>query len=157
MGDTSLGDVRQWLRAHLAPVLPGLSECSVRIKGDVEWRPIVRRINVADGIKQQIEFGFAAAHYLPQLPADHKCRRMHGHSFGVAISTPDSLRLIGRARSLHEKLDHQLLNDIPGLDNPTSENLARWWWDNLSGRPGLIDEIIIQETCTTGCIYRGES
>ena len=30
-------------------------------------------------------FQFEAAHLLPHLPKQHKCRRLHGHSFKVDI------------------------------------------------------------------------
>ena len=64
---------------------------------------------------------------------------------------------IGRAfQPLYEQLDHHYLNEIPGLENPTSEHLARWVWQRL--RPALpeLSQIIVRETCTAGRVYRGE-
>ncbi len=112
------------------------------------------------------EFSFEAAHRLPHVPEDHKCARLHGHSFRVQVHVSGELdpKLgwvidfadIKRAfEPLHGELDHHYLNEVPGLENPTSEILARWIWDRLlSTLPGL-SQIVVQETCTSGCIYRG--
>jgi 6-pyruvoyltetrahydropterin/6-carboxytetrahydropterin synthase len=113
------------------------------------------------------EFTFEAAHRLPLVPPGHKCGRLHGHSFLVALHVRgpvDAQRgwLIDFAdvksafHPLHDRLDHNYLNDIEGLDNPTSENLAKWIWRRL--RPSLpaLAKVVVRETCTSGCIYRGE-
>jgi len=55
-----------------------------------------------------------------------------------------------------QKIDHRYLNDVPGLDNPTSENLARWIWRELKPALPLLAEVVVHETCTSGCRYRGE-
>jgi len=112
------------------------------------------------------EFQIEAAHWLPNVPAGHKCRRLHGHSFLIAVHVcgepgPDTgwvmdFADIKRAfQPLFEQLDHHCLNDIQGLDNPTSENLAIWIWQRL--QPALPDLSMVQvrETCTAGCCYRG--
>jgi len=57
---------------------------------------------------------------------------------------------------LFDQLDHQYLNEIEGLENPTSENLARWIWKRIYAELPELSEIHIKETCTSGCIYRGE-
>lgn len=112
-------------------------------------------------------FQFEAAHLLPQLPPDHKCRRLHGHSFQAEIVVAGECNaqlgwLIDYAdiseafRPLWEQLDHRYLNEIPGLENPTSENVARWIWDRLKPRLPLLTEVIVAETCTARCVYRGE-
>jgi 6-pyruvoyltetrahydropterin/6-carboxytetrahydropterin synthase len=112
------------------------------------------------------EFTFEAAHRLPNVPPDHKCARLHGHSFRVAVHVSGGLDPergwvrdfadLGAAWApLHSALDHRYLNDVPGLENPTSEILAKWIWDRLApALPGL-SRIVVQETCTTGCIYEG--
>lgn len=112
------------------------------------------------------EFTFEAAHLLPNVPAGHKCARLHGHSFRVRVTVRgeadertgwvmDFGDLSAVWRPLHEALDHRYLNDIEGLENPTSEALAVWIWDRLlPSLPGLA-AIEVRETCTTGCVYRG--
>jgi len=112
-------------------------------------------------------FGFEAAHYLPNVPATHKCRRMHGHSFRVEVyvSGPvdpatgwvmDFADLKAFLDPLEDRLDHRVLNDIEGLENPTSENLARWIWGELKPNLPGLSQLVVRETCTAGCIYRGE-
>ena len=114
------------------------------------------------------EFTFEAAHRLPNVPPGHKCARLHGHSFRVEIHVRGEIGAetgwlmdfsdIGAAvRPLLERLDHYYLNDIEGLENPTSENLAVWIWQRLlPALPGLA-AVVVRETCSTGCIYRGEN
>ncbi|MEE4293586.1 MAG: 6-carboxytetrahydropterin synthase QueD [Xanthomonadales bacterium] len=111
-------------------------------------------------------FQVEAAHFLPNVPADHKCRRMHGHSFRIEVhvSGPvgdesgwvmDFADLKRAFQPLFDQLDHHCLNDIEGLENPTSENLARWVWQRLQpALPGL-SKVIVQETCNAGCVFRG--
>ncbi|MDF1504129.1 6-carboxytetrahydropterin synthase QueD [Roseisolibacter sp. H3M3-2] len=113
------------------------------------------------------EFTFEAAHRLPHVPEGHKCARLHGHSFRVAVHVRgpldptlgwvmDFADLKAAWRPLDDALDHRYLNDIPGLENPTSEVLARWIWQRLTPvLPGL-SEVVVRETCTSGCRYRGE-
>jgi len=112
-------------------------------------------------------FYIEAAHSLPHVPEGHKCRRLHGHSFRVEIYVDgevderagwvqDFADLSDAFRPLFEQLDHHHLNEIEGLENPTSENLARWIWPRLKSRLGALSRIVIRETCTAGCVYRGE-
>jgi len=113
------------------------------------------------------DFSFEAAHRLPNVPEGHKCARLHGHSFLVRVTVNgpvgeqtgwvmDFADLKTAFQPLHDRLDHRYLNEILGLENPTSEILARWIWRELRPTlPGLA-EIEVRETCTTGCIYLGE-
>ena len=110
------------------------------------------------------EFGIEAAHFLPNAPEGHKCRRLHGHSFKVGVyvsgdvASPSGWVIdfgnISQAFApLHTILDHTLLNEVDGLSNPTSENISAWIWDRLKPvLPGL-SKVIVHETCTSGCIY----
>jgi 6-pyruvoyltetrahydropterin/6-carboxytetrahydropterin synthase len=112
------------------------------------------------------EFTFEAAHRLPFVPVDHKCHRLHGHSFRVEVHVTgevdpragwilDFSELKAAFKPLHAILDHNYLNEVPGLENPTSENLAAWIWDRLElTLPGL-SHVVVRETCTSGCIYTG--
>lgn len=112
-------------------------------------------------------FSFEAAHRLPNVPPDHKCARLHGHSFHVEIyvSGPIDPHVgwvmdfgdVKKAfKPILDQLDHYYLNDIEGLENPTSESVARWIWKRLKPDLPLLSAVKIRETCTSGCIYRGE-
>ncbi len=112
-------------------------------------------------------FQVEAAHRLPNVPEGHKCARLHGHSFRIEVYIKgplddaqgwvmDFAELRRVFQSVFDQLDHHYLNDIDGLENPTSENLARWIWGQLSAELIGLDKIIVQETCNAGCIYRGD-
>jgi 6-pyruvoyltetrahydropterin/6-carboxytetrahydropterin synthase len=113
------------------------------------------------------EFTFEAAHRLPNVPEGHKCARLHGHSFRIAVHVEgpvgeDSGWVIDFAdikrafTPIYDALDHRYLNEIEGLENPTSEVWARWMWQRLApALPGLA-RIVVRETCTSGCAYRGD-
>lgn len=113
------------------------------------------------------EFTFEAAHRLPNTPEGHKCRRLHGHSFRVELhiaGAPDphtgwirDFSELGELwKPLHATLDHQYLNEIEGLENPTSEVLARWIWRRARAAMPELARVVVRETCTSGCIYEGE-
>ena len=113
------------------------------------------------------EFHFEAAHRLPHVPEGHKCARLHGHSFHVRLRVSgdvgettgwvmDFADLKEHFKPLHDELDRHYLNEIPGLENPTSENIARWIWDRLVSKLPGLSAVEIRETCTSGCVYRGE-
>jgi 6-pyruvoyltetrahydropterin/6-carboxytetrahydropterin synthase len=110
-------------------------------------------------------FQFEAAHLLPRLPESPKCRRLHGHSFkvDVVVAGPcdpelgwliDYAEITAAFRPLWEQLDHRYLNEVEGLENPTSENLADWIWTRLKPRLPLLTEVVVAETCTARCVYR---
>lgn len=112
-------------------------------------------------------FTIEAAHRLPNVPADHKCARLHGHSFRVEVHLSGSPGAVTgwvmdfadiktAFQPLFDQLDHRYLNDIDGLDNPTSERLAEWIWTRLQPvLPGL-SKVVVHETCTSGAIYCGK-
>lgn len=113
------------------------------------------------------EFTFESAHRLPNVPEGHKCARLHGHSFQARIYVNgdvsahegwimDFSDLKAAFKPLYEQLDHNYLNEIEGLENPTSENLAIWIWRHLKPALPLLSKVEIRETCTSGCIYSGE-
>ncbi|MEA2568835.1 MAG: 6-pyruvoyltetrahydropterin/6-carboxytetrahydropterin synthase [Acidobacteriota bacterium] len=112
------------------------------------------------------DFSFEAAHFLPNVPEGHKCRRIHGHSFrgevavrgevdphtGWLIDFADLKRAVD---PIVAELDHYFLNEIAGLDNPTSENLAAWIWARVAPNVPLLARITVEETCTSRCHYFG--
>ena len=111
-------------------------------------------------------FQFEAAHLLPRLPKSHKCRRLHGHSFQVEIVVGgecdarlgwvmDYADISAAFKPLWRRLDHNYLNAIRGLENPTSEILAMWIWRRLKPRLPLLTEIVVAETCMSRCVFRG--
>ncbi|MBE1302437.1 MAG: 6-carboxytetrahydropterin synthase QueD [Alteromonadaceae bacterium] len=113
------------------------------------------------------EFQFEAAHKLPNVPKGHKCARLHGHSFTAKIYVSgkvgnttgwvmDFADLKSIFTPIYKQLDHNYLNDIEGLENPTSENIAIWIWDNLKPRLPILSKVEVKETCTAGCIYSGD-
>ena len=111
-------------------------------------------------------FTLEAAHRLPNVPEGHKCARLHGHSFRIElhVSGPldgrmgwvmDFADLKAAFQPLYEQLDHHYLNDIPGLENPTSERLAEWIWARVKPDLPLLSAVVVHETCTSGCRYEG--
>lgn len=118
-------------------------------------------------VRLQKTLRFEAAHWLPKVPEDHKCRRIHGHGFKIDISIEGDVdpemgwlldfNTIAEAWApLHKQLDHHLLNDIEGLENPTSELLAKWIWDRLKPSLPMLSELTVHETCASRCTYWGE-
>ena len=112
------------------------------------------------------ELRFEAAHRLPKVPAGHKCARLHGHSFKIELAVygpvnPDTGWLIDFGeldrlwQPLHDQLDHNYLNEIEGLENPTSENLARWLWQRMKPVVPELERVIVHETCDARCEYEG--
>jgi len=112
-------------------------------------------------------FTLEAAHRLPYVPPGHKCARLHGHSFRVEIHLQGELGtetgwvmdfsdVKAVFQPLYDQLDHHYLNDIDGLENPTSERLSIWIWDRLKPVLPLLSEVVVHETCTSGCRYQGK-
>ena len=112
-------------------------------------------------------FHFEAAHDLPTFPEGHKCRRLHGHSFrfdvvveGEVAPEKGYLMDYGEIKRVTDpvvrQLDHYYLNQIPGLSNPTSEIIAQWIWNALKPALPQLAAIIVHETCTSTCEYRGD-
>jgi 6-pyruvoyltetrahydropterin/6-carboxytetrahydropterin synthase len=114
------------------------------------------------------EFSFEAAHRLPNAPPANKCSRLHGHSYRVALTVEGEVDpelgwfidyqeiKLAFEPFLEQYLDHYYLNEIEGLANPTSENLAKWIWDRLKSRLSGLKRVSIFETCTSACHYEGK-
>jgi 6-pyruvoyltetrahydropterin/6-carboxytetrahydropterin synthase len=112
------------------------------------------------------EFTFEAAHRLPHVPEGHKCARLHGHSFRLSIFVSgdvgsetgwimDFAEIKSAFKPIYDQLDHYYLNDIEGLENPTSEVLIRWIWERLKPRLPQLSKLVLHETCTSGCVFTG--
>ncbi|MFT3700462.1 MAG: 6-carboxytetrahydropterin synthase QueD [Kofleriaceae bacterium] len=110
-------------------------------------------------------YRFEAAHFLPKVPVGHKCARMHGHSYSIIVTIDGEIDADGwvmdfsaidqHVTPLVKQLDHQTLNEIAGLENPTSELLAVWFWDRIRPTLPLLVEVVVSETESSKCIYRG--
>lgn len=111
-------------------------------------------------------FTFESAHRLPRVPAGHKCGRLHGHSYRceIHITAPvddgagwvlDFSEVTRAMSPIIARLDHHYLNEIDGLDNPTSELLSQWIWTQAAPLLPGLSAVTISETCTSGCVYRG--
>jgi 6-pyruvoyltetrahydropterin/6-carboxytetrahydropterin synthase len=156
-----LGSGRRWTEAQLEASDVGTGGTLLLVDPD-------NGLTYVFGVEIFKEFSFEAAHRLPNVPPGHKCSRLHGHSFQVAVHLAGPVddhtgwvRDFGdiscAMAPLLEVLDHYYLNEIDGLENPTSEVLARWLWERLSvALPGL-SQVVVRETCNSGCVYRGEA
>ena len=107
-------------------------------------------------------FNLEAAHRLPNVPPEHKCARLHGHSFEVTLHVRgpvdphlgwvlDFAEITKAFAPMHELLDHRYLNEVSGLDNPTSENLARFILERVKLPAGKLSAVTVSETCTSSC------
>ena len=112
-------------------------------------------------------FRFEAAHLLPRVPEGHKCRRLHGHSYAVEVAVrgpvnPDTGFLVDfdvleeAWKPVFGALDHHYLNEVPGLDNPTSEHLCKWIWDKMIPLLPQLSKVTVFETTEARCEYEGE-
>jgi 6-pyruvoyltetrahydropterin/6-carboxytetrahydropterin synthase len=124
-----------------------------------EAEPVVRLVKT---------FRFEAAHRLPNMPPDNKCYRLHGHSFEVeliceGVPDPKTGILIDFAevkkifQPCYDMLDHHYLNEVEGLENPTSERLAIWIWQKVKPQLPVLAQVTVRETCTARCEYRGDT
>jgi len=107
-------------------------------------------------------FYLEAAHRLPNVPEGHKCARLHGHSFEVTLHVRgevdpklgwviDFAEIVKAFAPMHELLDHRYLNEVPGLDNPTSENLAKFILERVTLPGAGLSAVTVSETCTSSC------
>ena len=156
MDDVSVEGVRNWIEERLRNDIDMLFDVHVSIIGDGKYQPVRLEADERFGVGPRIAFTFEAAHNLPTLPETHKCRRMHGHSFSVQVGADDLDQLERDLEKLYGELNHSCLNDIPGLQNATSEKLAKWiWgWCRINGPAPTV--VIIAETCTARCQYFGD-
>jgi 6-pyruvoyltetrahydropterin/6-carboxytetrahydropterin synthase len=138
---------------HANESLPGCSRATQRLASTKAFRMEISKT-----------FQIEAAHRLPNVPAGHKCARLHGHSFRIelVIDGPldpalgwvvDFADISAAFAPLRERMDHHYLNEVEGLENPTSENLARYVYDALKPTLPLLHAVVVNETCTSKCRY----
>jgi len=144
-----------WIRARLDRAeIKRISVQSTRNQG-VSW-------SRGGSVHLWRRFHFEAAHQLPHVPPGHPCGRMHGHGFAVILhallpnrSFLDYERLEAQWAPLHEQLHLNCLNELPGLENPTSERLANWLWQRMKPQLPALSWVTVYETATAGCHYDG--
>ncbi len=112
-------------------------------------------------------YSFDSAHLLPKVPCEHKCRRLHGHTYRVTVFVKGEVNPeygwvedFGNISKImkpliDDELDHRYLNDIPGLENPTAENICIWIWNKVKPKLPKLSKVRIEETCTSACEYSG--
>lgn len=137
------------------------AHATVCLRLHAPYNPLLMRVRLSK------TFHFEAAHSLPTFPDGHKCRRLHGHSFrfdvivegdvdpkkGYLIDYGDIKRAV---EPIVKQLDHYYLNEIEGLSNPTAEVLSVWLWNRIAPTLPLLSCVVVHETCTSSCEYRGD-
>jgi len=156
IGDASFDAVAEYIRARIAPAIALPLSVFVGMAGDGRFNAVLKPPDSRFSLTDRVRISFEAAHFLPNLPGAHKCRRLHGHSFVVELAGTRAHALAEVAREVvYDTLDRRNLNDIPGLENPTSEQLALWIWERVQPRAPQLEAVVVAETCTARCIYRG--
>jgi len=113
------------------------------------------------------EFTFDSAHFLPMVPDGHKCRQIHGHTYHLKVFfegpldpilgwVADFADIKAAVGAIVDRVDHKMLNNIEGLENPTCEHLAIWIWDQVIREIPSLKRIELNETPTSGAIYEGK-
>ena len=151
-------NLARWIRARLT--VPGIESVGVQSTSEQG-----ADLDADDRAHIWRRFRFESAHQLPNVPPGHRCGRMHGHGFEVIVHAEQDLAQrdmgvdfdhLGRLWApLHAELDHACLNDLPGLENPTSEHLAAWIWNRLAAVLPELSWVTVYETHTAGCHYDG--
>lgn len=109
-------------------------------------------------------FQIESARFLPHLPKSHPCSRVHGHSFKIVLTLVGGLDpqigwvidyndIQSLVKPIFDELDHKVLNEVPGLENPTSELLAKWIYDRVIAKLPILTKVMVAETPATECSY----
>jgi 6-pyruvoyltetrahydropterin/6-carboxytetrahydropterin synthase len=151
----SLSDIAAWIERRLTPVLPCLQTVRVSIVGDNAFNLVELSADAERDLPRRLRFTFEAAQSLPHLLPDHPCRRLHGHTYRIEVGAGRLEPLQEPLRAIYDALDHYCLNDIPDLNEATSERLCAWIWDRVSRSVPDLEVVIVQETATARCIYHG--
>lgn len=119
---------------------------------------------MSQNFELKTHYQIESARFLPHLPEGHPCKRVHGHSFKIILTLRGALQpQVGWVQDYHEidhimkplldTIDHRLLNEVTGLENPTSELLAKWIYDHVVIKLPLLKLVTVMETSTTECSY----
>ena len=145
-----------WIFDRLKPGLPALERVHVTILGELRFAPRRLLEDARLRLPERVGFSLESAHRLPFAGEGHKCQRLHGHSFRVEVGAGDVARLAEPLRHIYDLLDHHYLNEIEGLENPTSENLAAWIWQTLRADVPDLSVVVVRESPECACVYRGQ-
>ncbi len=145
----------RWLHSQLQQ--PGLTLAQTGVRSHPQQGVELSALGQAVVWRRYV---FQSAHQLPNVPAGHKCGRMHGHGFEVVLHAHmqpgvDADRLDALWAPMQARLDHACLNDIPGLENPTSECMSAWLWQQLQPQLPALLTVTVYETASCGATYDG--
>jgi len=154
--DTTLPALQRWILAQCEPRPDWLDGVRVSIVGDLCLT--VRKLAEDEfaHLPERFAFTFEAAQALENLPPEHPCTRIHGHSYRLELGAKEMNALEGYLTELYDLLDHTYLNEIDGLGCPTCENIAAWVWSWMVGKNLTPMVAVIQETPGARAIYYGE-
>ncbi len=140
-----------------------------RLEGAIELTlqdTIKKNVTMTAGEKFEFsqQFILHSAHFLPHVPEGHKCGRLHGHNFKIifkwegnpATELQEYEHLFEQFQPLYDRLHRRLLNEIEGLENPTSENLSSWLWEKLKTAIPSLTSVTVYETDSVGSLYSGK-
>ncbi|MFP4501076.1 MAG: 6-pyruvoyl trahydropterin synthase family protein [Candidatus Hydrogenedentota bacterium] len=153
--DTTVPAITRWLDARISPKPNWLDGVRVRILGDLAFAPVRLPADHYADLPDRIRFTFEAAQSLPALPGDHPCKKVHGHSYRIEVAANDLSALEPHLAELYNYFDHQYLNGLQGLDQATVEVISGHIWDWLTARGLTPSAVVVQETPSSRCIYRG--
>ena len=156
LDDTSPDGVARWIYERMYTQLKELKEVRVSIVGGSEFVLTELPDEPHSRLPRRWRFSIEAAQRLEQLPPDHSCNKLHGHTYRIEIGARDMDRLKPLLQPLYDVLDHRYLNEISWLNEATSERLCEWIWDQLSAQVDDLLVVVVQETENSRCIYYGE-
>ncbi len=151
-----LQDIAGWIENQLTGKSPDVERVIVSLEGGAPGFNL-KRIAADPELNypERLSFYVECAHLLPEVYEGHKCGAVHGHSFRIEVGAANLDALTPAFRSIYDTLDHQFLNEVEGISNPTSENLAQWVWARLEGSGVELQVVLIHETPGAYCVYRG--
>jgi 6-pyruvoyltetrahydropterin/6-carboxytetrahydropterin synthase len=154
--DPSLTALARWIEEGMRPLPEWFAGVRVSIAGDLAFRPVTLPPDPSQNLPERLSFSFEAAQSLPQLPEGHPCRRIHGHSYRVETGGVYMDAIAAPLSEIYEMLDHRYLNDVEGLEQATCERISRWIWTFLEMRSVSPSMVMVQETPSARCLYRGQ-